>query len=117
MGKIIQYIIIISVLVSCSAIFIKNAEAGNPELKQLYYELMNFKDDAEFHIVGFGVCCRYNKWKLRVEALRDSNKLKTISEKIAAGDLLTLGLEYKNTKGKENDYTRETKGLIVECFE
>lgn len=117
MGKIIQYIIIISVLVSCSTMSLKNAEAGNPELKKLYNELMNFKDDPEFHKVGFGECCKYNKWKLRLEALRDGHKLKTMAEKVAAVNLLMLAIEYKNTEGGENDYTIETKNLIVQGFE
>lgn len=117
MGKIIPYFIIISLLVSYSGIFVKNAEAENPELKKLYHELMNFKDDPEFHKVGFDGCCKYNDWRLKVEALRDGHKLKTMAEKVAAIEMLMLSLEYKDTKGGENNYTRETKELIIKCFE
>ena len=116
MPKVLQYIIISSLLVSCSFIFVDNAEAGNPELKKLYYELMEFKGDAEFHRVGFGVCCKYKKWQLKVEALRN-NKTLTMLEKIAVGDLLMLGLEYMKTKGKENDYTKFARESIAESLE
>ena len=116
MPKVLQYIVINSLLVSYSFIFIDNAEAGNPELKKLYYELMDFKDDAEFHRVGFGVCCKYKKWQLKVEALRN-NKTLTMIDKIAVGDLLMLGLEYMKTKGKENDYTKFARKSIAESLE
>lgn len=116
MPKVLQYIIISSLLVSCSFIFVDNAEAGNPELKKLYYELMEFKGDAEFHRVGFGVCCKYKKWQLKVEALRN-NKTLTMIDKIAVGDLLMLGLEYMKTKGKENDYTKFARESIAESLE
>jgi len=116
MPKVLQYIIISSLLVSCSFIFVDNAKAGNPELKKLYYELMEFKGDAEFHRVGFGTCCKYKKWQLKVEALRNNKTLKMI-DKIAVGDLLMLGLEYMRTKGKENDYTKFARESIAESLE
>ena len=78
---------------------------------------MSFKDDPEFHKVGFGVCCKYNKWRLEVEALRDRHKSITFAEKNAIVDLMMLGLEYENTKGEENEYTRKTKKLIIKGFE
>ena len=41
------------------------------EAKALYNELDDFKFDAQFKQVGFGVCCKYNKWLQRVERLDD----------------------------------------------
>jgi hypothetical protein len=116
MLKVLQYIIISSLLVFCSFIIIDSAAAGNPELKKLYNELLDFKDDAEFHRVGFGVCCKYKKWQLKVEALRDNETL-TMNDKIAVGDLLMLGLEYMKTNGKENDYTKYARESIAESLE
>jgi len=82
-------------------------------IKQLYNELMNFKDDAEFHRVGFGVCCKYKSWQTKVETFRKTTNL-SFQEKVAAGNLLVLGLEYMKTKGFENNYTRRTKATISE---
>ena len=42
------------------------------EAKVLYLELMKFKNDKEFHEIGFDSCCSYNKWLLKAEALRDN---------------------------------------------
>jgi hypothetical protein len=39
------------------------------EVKALYEELQEFKFDPEFQQHGFGVCCRFNEWKLAVEDL------------------------------------------------
>lgn len=117
MAKTIRYILIISFLVSCSAIWVKTADAENPKLKKLYEELMTFKDDSEFHNVGFASCCKYNQWMLSIEALRDGHKLKTLTEKNIAVDLLMLGIEYKNTRGQENAYTGELKKTIIESLE
>jgi len=107
-------ILLCTALLICTSVH--NAKAGNVELQKLYNELMGFKHDAGFHRVGFGVCCIYNKWKLKVEGLRNRSDLST-TEKIAAGDLLMLGLEYMETKGKENDYTRFAREAITETLE
>ena len=74
------------------------------DIRILYDELISFKDDEIFHIVGFWVKYKYKAWQIKVENIRKKSNL-SIEEKIAIGDLLTLGLEYIKTKGKENDYT------------
>ena len=108
-------ILIVIYAAFCSLSFVCDAKAENTELKKLYDELMEFKDDPEFHKVGFGVCCKYNKWQLRVKALKNNTNL-TMLEKVAAGDLLMLGLEYMETKGKENDYTKFAREAITDSL-
>jgi hypothetical protein len=48
-------------------------------------------------------------WKRRVESLRDNTPRKVMNEVmregVVVGDLLMLGLEYLNTKGRESNYS------------
>ncbi len=47
--------------------------AFSPHTKQLltlYEELHSFKDDPNFHEVGFGRCCGFRDWQTRSEALQ-----------------------------------------------
>lgn len=111
----VKCILIVIYAAYCSLSLVCDAKAGDTELKELYNELMEFKDDPHFHQVGFGVCCKYNKWQLRMKALRNNTNLTTL-EKIAAGDLLMLGLEYMETKGRENDYTRFAREAISDSL-
>ena len=65
------------------------------EVKALYEELQGFKYDREFRRYAFGVCCRFNKWKSKVEELHDRVGLEFAAEfGFLPGDLVTLGLEY-----------------------
>ena len=116
MKKMAKTVLLFTYLVSCLLAVVCISEAGNKDLRKLYGELMVFKDDAKFHEVGFGTCCEYHKCQSRVKVLRDDPRL-TLSEKVAAGDLLTLGLEYMKTKGKENNYTQFANESIKEVLE
>ena len=49
-------------------------------LLALYQELHLFKDDPEFHEVGFGACCRFHDWQTRVEELRSRTELETLMD-------------------------------------
>ena len=59
MIQIFKFSILAFLSIFVSFVLIGNVEAGNNELKILYNQLINFKDDSEFHRVGFGVCCKY----------------------------------------------------------
>ena len=77
----------------------KQVTAFVEEARNLYLELQEFKDDPEFKLVGFGVCCRYNDWKIRVEEfderVRASVGMAFTSETgFVPRELLSLGLEY-----------------------
>lgn len=78
------------------------------ELKRLYRELLAFKSEPQFKQVGFGVCCKYNKWLKRVEALRDTgNADGWLKVGVLPGDLLMVGLKYAHSKGAETEFTRD----------
>ena len=61
----------------------------------LYKELQAFKDDAEFKQVGFAVCCKYNKWLKRAEALSDKTGTKFLGKyDFVPYDIVSLGMSY-----------------------
>ena len=75
------------------------ALAENPaveELRLLYNELQEFKDNAEFKDVIYGRCCEYYKWMVRVEALRRRASAREFIEGfgIQPDELVQLGLDY-----------------------
>ena len=77
------------------------------QLLALYLELHSFKDDPEFHQVGFGVCCRFHDWRIQVEELQRKTKLETLREiELVPGDLLILGSTYRQSKGQPTEYTQ-----------
>lgn len=78
------------------------------KIKILYLELMQYKDESEFHQSGFGVCCKYHKWLIKVNNLKNDPVQEKLVSKIdiTAVDLHLLGLEYMKSKGKETEYTR-----------
>ena len=79
------------------------------ETSKLYQELMGFKGKYDFHSYGFSPGYKYHNWLKRVENLKNQPEAKSLLKKgIVVGDLEMLGLEYVNTKGRENDYTRFT---------
>ncbi len=65
------------------------------EARILYEELQEFKHDPEFVLRGFAVCCRFNKWLKRVEALRDRTGMEFLTEyDFVPGDIMILGMNY-----------------------
>ena len=83
------------------------------QLLALYIELHSFKDDPEFHQVGFGVCCRFYDWQIQVEELQRKTKLETFREiELVPGDLLILGSEYIQSKGRPTKYTQTMEPLF-----
>lgn len=82
-------------------------------LKVLYTELLSFKDDPEFHRVGFGLCCRFNAWKQHLERLDDGGGSRQYQDLgFVPGDLLILGSHYLGSRGVETSYTRSMSALI-----
>ena len=83
------------------------------QLLALYLELHSFKDDSEFHQVGFGICCRFYDWQIQVEELQRKTKLETFREiELVPGDLLILGSEYIQSKGRPTKYTQTMEPLF-----
>ena len=84
------------------------------ELQQLYAEFLTFKNDPDFHAVGYGQCCRYSEWMKKVEALRGGNIIGFLNQfGIVPGELITLGREYYQGRGN-GDTARHFESLIAE---
>jgi hypothetical protein len=96
---------------------------ANPEktifskVRQLYLELLSFKDDSTFHKVGFTSENKYSNWAERVGKLKEDPRSKGLLKKgIPIEDLLNLGLEYFKSGGKETAFTRFANGEFRRAF-
>ncbi|MCY3752754.1 MAG: hypothetical protein OXG99_01530 [Alphaproteobacteria bacterium] len=77
-----------------------DSAAAVAELKKLYIEFQLFKNDPEFHAVGYGRCCEYYQWMKNVDALRGGNARDFLSLfGILPSELIALGREYYNGRG------------------
>lgn len=72
------------------------------EIKILYKELQGFKDDPQFHQVGFGVCCKFNLWLQKVDSFQSKKTNQEILNYVGflPGELSLLGMEYMRNKGR-----------------
>jgi hypothetical protein len=87
------------------------------EARQLYLELMSFKDDALFHKVGFASENKYSNWLDRVGKLTEDSRSKDLLKKgIPVQDLLNLGFEYFKSGGKETPFSRFANGEFRKAF-
>lgn len=126
----------------------KSAEADNPEstpeptdedklaaqkiaelkirANQLLEELLDFKDDPEFHDCGFGLGGPYTQWDERVKKLRDDKDMLDkkytgvlgpyFSFAVAVNYFLEMGHEFCRSKGKPTDYTNRFLPEIRDAF-
>jgi len=95
----------------------------NPEkpivsvVRQLYLELMSFKDDSTFHKVGFATDNKYSNWMDRLGKLNEDSRSKGLRKKgIPLEDLRDLGLEYFKSGGKETAFSRFANGQFRKAF-
>jgi hypothetical protein len=87
------------------------------EVRQLYLELLSFKDDSTFHKVGFASENKYSHWAERVGKLKKDPRSEDLLKKgIPIEDLLNLGLEYFKSGGKETAFTRFANGEFRKAF-
>jgi hypothetical protein len=87
------------------------------EVRQLYLELMSFKDDALFHKVGFASENKYSNWLDRVGKITEDSRSKELLKKgIPVEDLLNLGFEYFKSGGKETPFSRFANGEFRKAF-
>ena len=88
------------------------------DVRQLYLELMSFKDDSLFHKVGFAIENKYSNWLDRVGKLNEDSRSKGLLKKgIPLEDLRDLGLEYFKSGGKETAFSRFANGQFRKAFD
>ena len=88
------------------------------EVRQLYLELMSFKDDPLFHKVGFAAENKYSDWLDRVGKLNEDSRSKGLLKKgIHLEDLRNLGLEYFKSGGKETSFSSFANGEFRKAFD
>jgi len=78
-------------------------------VKNLYLDLLSFKDKPDFHRLGFGVASPYNKWLTSVKSIQDKKEIVEACIQhggaILPPHLLQLGNEYVFSKGRETKYS------------
>lgn len=87
-----------------------------------YDELKQFKNDPEFHRVGFGRGHRYYREWLkpideRIDSIGAPAPKELFEEGVALGDLSSLGMEYMRTNGQENEVTRAFDEYVREYLD
>lgn len=96
---------------------VKSEKAILSEVRQLYLELMSFKNDSLFHKIGFAPENRYSDWLDRVGKLIEDPGSKGLLKKgVAVEDLMKLGLEYFKSGGKETSFSSFANGEFRKAF-
>lgn len=83
------------------------------EIRELFTELLTFKNDNDFHTNGFGQGSKYNSWLTNVQNMKNDKTQKLLIRLgFVPGDLEMLGFEYLKSKGQETDYSLWMKKTI-----
>jgi hypothetical protein len=117
MRKILALIITVSFILACNHMALAASEKEVfSKTKKLYIELMEFKGNKEFHNVGFGQCCKYYKWLQKVKAISNNDARKLLKYGFVPGDIEMLAREYKRSKGKETNYSKDMNRRLRTVF-
>ncbi len=89
---------------------------GQRMIAQKLEELDRMRSLPSFKQRGFGTGGPHHHWLIDVKRLRDDGRL-SFSEKVAAGDLLTIGLHYATHEGRDDKVTTDLRGYILEILD
>jgi hypothetical protein len=89
-------------------------EEMREKVRELYNSLLKFKDYENFHYYGFAIAGPYNQWLLDTKAIRETTGAEQLffEDQFVVGDLLTLGLEYNSSGGKETEFSLYAKSEL-----
>jgi len=74
--------------------------------KTTYEKLLTFKDNPDFHQMGFVQPGEYHDWMMEAQDLRDNPLAEQlVSRGLMSNELVLLGIEYLGSKGQETHST------------
>lgn len=87
------------------------------EFKNLYKELIGFKNDENFKKAGFGKGGNYNDWLKKVRDLKQNPDSRLLLKKgVLIGELEQLGITYAGSRGKETNVTKAFNKIFKEAI-
>lgn len=124
----INWMVLLAAIVACSSCQTPETRGGEAAhqvatglstnqqfLRAQLHALLAFKDDRDFHAVGFSPGHRFHGWYKAVAAKRDEKGL-SWQEAEALGHLAQLGREYCRLRGREGEYSTFAKQVIEESL-
>ena len=87
------------------------------ETLELFRELYGFRNDRQFHRVGFSPAHKFHGWLDRLESLRENRDGRPAFSEIGIvpGDLYTLATDYMDNQGRPaDDFTRRMERRLLE---
>lgn len=85
---------------------------GQTFLKTKLAELDGFRSDPRFWQIGFAPGGRYSEWFVSLKEKRTAQDF-TFDERIGAGELQQMGLEYMHRRGEETEFTRSARPRVM----
>jgi len=87
---------------------------GQLFLTSMLIDLDSFRGSEEFRIKGFAQSSKHKRWLDQMQAVKQSPDFAkfTQAERIAVGDLESLGMQYMQNRNQEEDYTRFARAEI-----
>ena len=75
------------------------------QMAQLYRDLLDFKDDPEFHTYCYATGHPYNNWMQKGQSMIDKGSIELLSETgITPVDLWNIGRDYCDNEGQKTDF-------------
>jgi hypothetical protein len=91
----------------------KQLKEFRDEIQYIYKELLEFKDNKDFHKNGFKIGTKYNEWLINIQKHKENPLAKELlKEMIVVGEIESLGMQYLYSSGEETEVTKVfTKSL------
>ena len=86
------------------------------EFKELYKELMSFKDKEDFKYYGFSQGYKYHAWLMNLIEFQKNYGKKLSLSGVMVNDLLQLAIEYVKTRGEENIETEHYRKFLNSIY-
>jgi hypothetical protein len=88
---------------------------GQEYVRAMLTELDSFRNDPQFHELGFAIAGPFHAWLKSIQA-NASNQAFSSPERIAVGDLMNMGMDYMRNKGNDTKYTTFARAEILKTL-